>query len=195
MKHFTRETLEVDKADDKVQLTTFKAGLKSREFMVSLTKNLPKTMAKMLLKAQKYMNAEDALAAIKDVEKPEDKGRKEDDRRGQKREHPDRRTNDGGKRKDEKTPRTVKFTPLVMPVDKILAQIKDKHYLKWPRPLHSSPNIRDKKKYYRFHKDHDHYTKDCRDLKEQIKELIRKGKLQKYMKKGESSRFRGNNKN
>ena len=81
VKCFTRETLEVDKADDKVQLTTFKAGLKSREFMVSLTKNLPKTMAKMLLKAQKYMNAEDALAGIEDVEKP-GKAKREDDCRG-----------------------------------------------------------------------------------------------------------------
>ena len=90
MKRFTRETLEVDEADDKVQLTTFKTELKSRDFVVSLTKNPPKMMAEMLMKAQKYMNAEDALAAIKDVEKPGDKGRKEDDRRGQKREHPDR---------------------------------------------------------------------------------------------------------
>ena len=71
-----------------------------------------------------------------------------------------------------------------MRVDKILVQIKDEHYLKWPRPLHSSPNVRDKKKYYRFHKDHGHYIEDCRDLKEQIEELIRKGKLQRFMKKG-----------
>jgi len=62
-----------------VQLTTFKARLKSREFIMSLTKNPPKTMAEMLLKAQKYMNAEDALATIKDVEKTNEKGRKEDD--------------------------------------------------------------------------------------------------------------------
>ena len=123
MKRFTRETLEVDEIDDKVQLTTFKAGLKSREFMASLAKNPSKTMAKMLLKAQKYMNAEDALAAIRDVERLEDKVRKDDDCRGQKRECPDRRTNDGGKRKDERT-------PLIMPVDKILTQIKDEHYLK-----------------------------------------------------------------
>ena len=34
-----------------------------------------------------------------------------------------------------------------MPIDKILMQIKDEHYLKWPRLLHSSPNVRDKKKY------------------------------------------------
>ena len=83
----------------------------------------------------------DTLAVIKDVEKPGDKGRKEDNCKGQKREHPDRRTSDGGKRRDEKTPRTVKFTPLVMPVEKFLVQIKDEHYLKWPRPLHSSPNV------------------------------------------------------
>ena len=48
--HFTRGTLEVDEADDKVQLTAFKAGLKSMDFVVSLAKNPPKTMAKALLK-------------------------------------------------------------------------------------------------------------------------------------------------
>ena len=67
-------------------------------------KNSPKTMAKMLLKTQKYMNTEDTLAVIKDDEKTSEKGRKEDDRRGQKREHQDRQTSNKGKRKDEKAP-------------------------------------------------------------------------------------------
>ena len=53
----------------------------------------------------------------------------------------------------------------------------------------------DKKKYCRFHKDHRHYTEDYRDLKEQIDEHIRKGKLQKHVKKGESSRFKDDNRN
>ena len=69
-----------------------------------LFRSPPKTMAK-LLKAQKYMNAEDALAAIKDIEKP---GygirRKDDERRGQKRERPDSRNNDGARRKDDRSP-------------------------------------------------------------------------------------------
>ena len=83
---FTREILEVDEANNKVQLTTFKTGLKSKEFVVPLAKVPPKTMAKMLLKAQKYMNAEDALAAIEGVEKPKEKKKdKEDNRKGQKR--------------------------------------------------------------------------------------------------------------
>ncbi|XP_023892293.1 uncharacterized protein LOC112004298 [Quercus suber] len=195
VKRFTREILKVDEADDKVQLTTFKVGLKSRDLVASLTKNPPKTMAEMLIKAQKYMNAEDALAAIRDTEKPGDRGRKEDERRGQKREHPDRRTNDGNRRRDDKNLKAVKLTPLVMPVDKILTQIKDKHYLKWLRPLHSSPNVCNKNKYCRFHKDHGHYTEDCRDLKEQIEELIWKGKLQKFVKKREYNKFQDGNKN
>ena len=53
MKRFTRETLKVDKVDDKVQLMKFKDGLKSREFMVSLAKSPSRMMAEMLMKAQK----------------------------------------------------------------------------------------------------------------------------------------------
>ena len=121
------------------------------------------------------MNTEDALAAIK-------------------RDQVDRQNVEGNRQRDDKIPRTVKFTPLVMPVNQILVQIKDKHYLKWPRPLHSLPNVRDKRKYYRFHKDHGHYTEDCRDLKEQLKKLIRKGKVQKFMKKGNPSRSKDDNK-
>ena len=64
---------------------------------MSLANNPPKTMAEMLLKAQKYINAEEALAAIRDVEKPTNKGKKKDDCRGQKRERPDRWTSGGSK--------------------------------------------------------------------------------------------------
>ena len=88
----------------------------------------------------------------------------------------------------------VKFTPLVMLVDKILIQIKDEHFLKWLRPLYSSSHVRDKNKYCLFYKDHGHYTEDFWDLKEQIEELIQKGKLQKYVKNGEYSNFKGGNK-
>ena len=154
----------MDESDDKVQLTTFKAGLKSRDFVVSLAKNPPKSMAEALLKAQKYMNAEDALAAIDDTGKTKEKEKKkerDDDRRGQKRDRTDRRNDDRNRRRDDKNPRQTKFTPLTMPVDQILAEIRDEQSLRWPRPLQSPPSVRDKRKYCRFHKDHGHYTEDC----------------------------------
>ena len=76
---FHSRILEVDEADDKVQLTTFKAGLKSRGFVVSLVKISPRTTVDMLLKVQKYVNVDDALIAIQEVEKPKERERKEDD--------------------------------------------------------------------------------------------------------------------
>ena len=76
---FTRGMLEVDEANDKVQLTTFKARLKSRDFVASLANNPPKTMAEALLKAQKYMNAEEALAAIDGAEKSKEKKKEKED--------------------------------------------------------------------------------------------------------------------
>ena len=77
-----------------------------------------------------------------------------------------------------------------MPANKILMQIKDELNLKWPKPLSSSSRKRDLKKYCRFHKDHGHYTDECRDLKEQIEELILRGKLQKFVKKDHQSQLK-----
>ena len=77
-----------------------------------------------------------------------------------------------------------------MPANKILMQIKDELSLKWPKPLSSSSRKRDLKKYCRFHKDHGHYTDECRDLKEQIEELIQRGKLQKFVKKDHQSQLK-----
>ena len=58
--------------------------------MDSLTKSPPQTMAEMLLKVQKYMNAKDALAAIEDVEKLNERETKEDDGEDKKRGRTDR---------------------------------------------------------------------------------------------------------
>ena len=82
MKRFTQETLEVDEVGEKMQLTAFKARLKSREFVALLVKNPSQTIAEMFLKAQKYKNTEDALAAIEEVKNPNKKERKGDDQRG-----------------------------------------------------------------------------------------------------------------
>lgn len=61
--------------------------------------------------------------------------------------------------------------------------MKDDPSLKWLKPLISSTHKREQKKYCWFHKNHDHSTKECKDLKGQIKGLIKKEKLQKVMKK------------
>ena len=64
---FNNEALLIDEVGDKVLVTAFTRGLRPGEFLFSLYKNEPKTMAKMLYKTTKYMNTEDAMIAQGDV--------------------------------------------------------------------------------------------------------------------------------
>ena len=77
-------------------------------------------MAEMLLKAQKYMNTENAKFVIGEEDKPEEKEGRREDRRGSKKERGDRQGLKRNKWRDDKISRTIKFTSLVMQVDKIL---------------------------------------------------------------------------
>ena len=79
--------------------------------------------------------------------------------------------------------RFTSFTPLTVPIDQVLIQIKDEGALTFPRKLKGDPNKRSRDKYCRFHRNHGHDTADCYDLKQQIKALIRQGKLQKFVNK------------
>ena len=59
MTYFNKEALLIGEANDKVLVIAFTNKLQSGEFLFSIYKNDPKTMADMLYKATKYMNAED----------------------------------------------------------------------------------------------------------------------------------------
>ncbi|XP_023873740.1 uncharacterized protein LOC111986342 [Quercus suber] len=74
-------------------------------------------------------------------------------------------------------------------------EIKDEPGSKWPKSLSTSLRKCDPKKYCRFHKDHGHYTDECCDLKEQIEELIQRGKLQKFVKRDHQPRPSAEDKN
>uniref|UniRef100_A0A2N9IAR9 Uncharacterized protein n=1 Tax=Fagus sylvatica TaxID=28930 RepID=A0A2N9IAR9_FAGSY len=95
--------------------------------------------------------------------------------------------NQGKKREDRNrrgsNERFNHFTPLNAPVDRIFMQIKDDPALRWPGKLLTNPDRRAKDKYCRFHRDHGHNTDDCYDLKRQIEELIKQGKLQRFVER------------
>uniref|UniRef100_A0A2N9IA87 Integrase catalytic domain-containing protein n=1 Tax=Fagus sylvatica TaxID=28930 RepID=A0A2N9IA87_FAGSY len=75
--------------------------------------------------------------------------------------------------------------PLNAPVDHIFMQIRNDPALKWPGKLLTDPDKRPRDKYCRFHRDHGHNTEDCYDLKRQIEELIKQGKLQRFVERGQ----------
>ncbi|GAV65292.1 hypothetical protein CFOL_v3_08807, partial [Cephalotus follicularis] len=50
-----------------------------------------------------------------------------------------------------------------------------------PEKLRTPAENRNVEKYCRYHRDHGHDTEECRQLKNQIEDLIRKGHLRKYV--------------
>ncbi|XP_023908356.1 uncharacterized protein LOC112020038 [Quercus suber] len=77
--------------------------------------------------------------------------------------------------------RNQQYTPLNVPLEQVLMQIKDDPSLKWHEKMKGDPNKRNRNKYCHFHRDHGHDTDKCFDLKQQIENLIRQGKLRNFL--------------
>ncbi|XP_058208170.1 uncharacterized protein LOC131321182 [Rhododendron vialii] len=58
-----KEVVQIDEADDNVSITAYIAGLYSGQFLYLLSQEPPKTQAELMLRAQKHMNAEEAIYA------------------------------------------------------------------------------------------------------------------------------------
>ena len=75
----------------------------------------------------------------------------------------------GDQREDRRskppTGRFTNFTPLTTPINQVLMQIKDDTTLTLPSKLKGDPSKRSRDKYCHFHRDHDHDTSECHDLK------------------------------
>ena len=91
----------------------------------------------------------------------------------------DKKDRDG--KKASPSARSQQYTPLNTPLEQVLMQIKDDPSLKWLEKMKGDPNKRNRNKYYCFHRDHRHDTNECCDLKQQIENLIRQGKLRNFL--------------
>ena len=60
---FNNEALLIDEVDDKILVTAFINGFQSGKFLFFVYKNNSKTMANMLYRATKYMNAKNVVIA------------------------------------------------------------------------------------------------------------------------------------
>jgi len=127
-------------SDDKVLVTAFMRGLRPGEFLFSFYKNDPKAMVEVLYKAMKYMNAEDAMIARGDG--PRKRQRQDDLRLDKSRKVAQTNEWKENKRSKSLSGRTVNFTPLNTPLDKVLMQIRDDMTLTWPNKLKGDPGER-----------------------------------------------------
>ena len=98
--------------------------------------------------------------------------------------HPKKGRIEDKKDRDKKaspSARNQQYTSLNVPLEQVLMQIKDDPSLKWPEKMKGDPNKCNRNKYCRFHRDYGHDTDECFDLKQQVENLIRQGKLKSFL--------------
>nr|XP_023924660.1 uncharacterized protein LOC112036064 [Quercus suber] len=88
---------------------------------------------------------------------------------------------DRNNKKASPSARNQQYTPLNMSLEQVLMQIKDDPSLKWLEKMKGDPNKCNRNKYCRFHRDHKHDTNECFNLKQQIENLVRQGKLRNFL--------------
>ena len=180
---FNREALSVDEVDDKLLLVAYHNGVNSDLFIHKLYEKEPQSMAELVHSTQNFMNAEDAIIAKK---------RKRSERVEANPSHhseqgfcPKKGRTEERKDRDNKklgsSTQNQQYTPLNIPLEQVLMQIKDDPSLKWLEKMKGDPNKRNRNKYCRFHRDHGHDIDECFDLKHQIENLIRQGKLRNFL--------------
>ncbi|CAL9022511.1 unnamed protein product [Prunus brigantina] len=89
------------------------------------------------------------------------------------------------KNKDKRRPHPQgeNYTKFTIPIHQILAQVKNKPWVRRPPPLKGDPDKRDINKYCAFHGTHGHTTNNCFAWKAHLEELVREGHCTEFVAK------------
>ena len=125
-------------------------------------------MAELVHLAQNCMNAEDAIIVkkMKRSERIEANPNRHSEQGPHSKKGRTEEKKDWDNKKLGPLAQNQQYTPLNMPLEQVLMQIKDDPSLKWPEKMKGDPNKRNRNKYCRFYRDHGHDTNKCFDLKQ-----------------------------
>ncbi|GJS62269.1 reverse transcriptase domain-containing protein [Tanacetum coccineum] len=172
MERFKVETGRMKGAPECMRISGFMHGVNNPELTKRLNEHVPKTMEEMMITTTAFIRGEAAAAGKK---KGHTSWRTQDQ---SKRHGSERRSDFRGQPRDGRG--SSKFTPLTRTPKEILATEAGK--FKPPPPMVTPVEKRSSNKFCDFHNDKGHSTDECMQLKKQIEELVRAGKLSHLIK-------------
>nr|XP_009385177.1 PREDICTED: uncharacterized protein LOC103972544 [Musa acuminata subsp. malaccensis] len=170
---FTTQIRGLSDAHPSLLMQAFMIGLRPSRFFWSLVERPPTMVPEMLQRASQFIVAEAWMA-----------GRCEEHKRV-KSELPRQQQSAASRRRLDRSDPLAPRPPLPTlnsSRTEIFLHIREKGLLKEPYPMRSPRALADQSKYCRFRRQHEHDTEQCRELKMQIEELIRRGHLGQYLR-------------
>ncbi|XP_065012864.1 uncharacterized protein LOC135641433 [Musa acuminata AAA Group] len=171
---FTIQIRGLSDAHPSLMMQAFMMSLRPTRFFWSLVERPPASVPEMLKRANQFVAAEAWMVGRRDERK---RVKPEQPRQPQ---PATSRRRAGGL--DDAVPRSPP-PGLNSSRTEIFLHIKEKGLLKDPHPMNSPRELADRSKYCRFHRQPGHDTEQCRELKRQIEELIRRGHLGPYLRR------------
>ncbi|CAL8162082.1 unnamed protein product [Prunus armeniaca] len=182
LRWFKTEKANIIGCNDQVASSAFKKGLPTKhELYRELAITPSQTLAEVFATAECYALWDDDRMAAKKASKQVDHPTKQASQKSNKFEQKAR-----DKRRSwpqEGSSETGIFTEFGIPIHHILAQVKDKPWLRRPPPMKGDPSKRDTSKYCAFHGEHGHYTNNCNAWKWHLEELVREGHCTEFVVK------------
>ncbi|XP_020421410.1 uncharacterized protein LOC109949714 [Prunus persica] len=182
IKRFKAEKANIVGCDDQIASSAFKKGLPAEHDLYrELTITPSQTLVEVYATAKRYALWDDDRIAAKKSTKQEDQPTKRAGQRGdgfnnrskdKRRSHPQGEATAG-----------ENYTKFTIPIHQILAQVKNKPWVRRPPPLKGDPDKRDTSKYCAFHGTHGHTTNNCFAWKAHLEELVREGHCTEFVAK------------
>ncbi|GJY40687.1 hypothetical protein Tco_0427957 [Tanacetum coccineum] len=172
MERYKAEILDVEGAPECMKISGFMYGITHLELIKRLYEKIPRLMDKMYRVTTSFLHGEVAAFSHSQKKAPApwkqpDGGNKPNFKKGFK-----------NKQRSDRKPN--RFSLLMKTPKEIFALEKGK--FKAPPPMVTPAEKRDPNKYYEFHADTGHSTDECMQLRKQIDEMIKSGKLSQFIK-------------
>ncbi|CAL2266525.1 unnamed protein product [Prunus armeniaca] len=182
LRWFKDEKANIIGCNDQVAFLAFKKGLPTEhELYQELAITPSQTLGEVLATAERYALWDDDHIAAKKASKKVDHPKKQASQKSNKFEQ--KAQDKHRSQPQEGGSKTGAFTEFAIPIHQILAQVKDKPWVRMPLPLRGDPSERDTNKYCAFHGEHSHYTNNYNAWKRHLEEMVREGHCTEFIAK------------
>ncbi|XP_071906224.1 uncharacterized protein [Coffea arabica] len=193
VQRFHEKSVQIPDPNEQVTIAAFTHGLVVGVFNTGIHKKYPHTLHELWLKVEKGIHAEDLNRMKKEVQAARPRadprsgkelGRSEvgtgSDFQNSSR---DRHSVFDRISKGKSSILDSELTPLNTTRSRVLSVMEQNNLGKAPLKMYSSRDKRNSNLYCLYHRDIGHETEDCNDLKREIENLIRQGRLKQFIRR------------